>query len=121
MKTNTVHLLRLEAAAALMGSVAAYHYLNGSWPLFACLFLVPDLSMLGYLFNPRTGAWTYNTAHSYVVPAVLAAATFAWTAAFSPLWLVWFAHIAFDRLLGYGLKQDEGFGFTHLGTIGHTR
>ena len=32
--------------------------------------------------------------------------------------LIWLAHIGFDRLLGYGLKSTEGFGFTHLGRIG---
>jgi hypothetical protein len=29
------------------------------------LFLVPDLSMLGYLASPRTGAVVYNLAHGY--------------------------------------------------------
>ena len=32
--------------------------------------------------------------------------------------LVWAAHIGLDRTLGYGLKYDEGFGFTHLGRVG---
>ena len=32
--------------------------------------------------------------------------------------LVWFAHIGLDRALGYGLKYDAGFRFTHLGRIG---
>lgn len=32
--------------------------------------------------------------------------------------LIWIAHIGFDRTLGYGLKYDSGFKFTHLGRIG---
>jgi hypothetical protein len=28
------------------------------------------------------------------------------------------AHIGMDRALGYGLKYQKGFGFTHLGRIG---
>jgi Domain of unknown function (DUF4260) len=32
--------------------------------------------------------------------------------------VIWLAHIGFDRALGYGLKQPDGFGFTHLGRIG---
>ena len=32
--------------------------------------------------------------------------------------LIWFAHIGFDRMLGYGLKHGAGFRFTHLGRIG---
>ena len=41
---------------------------------------------------------------------------------FSPLILliamIWLAHIGFDRALGYGLKYERGFGFTHMGRIG---
>jgi len=32
--------------------------------------------------------------------------------------MIWLAHIGFDRALGYGLKYNAGFGFTHLGRIG---
>jgi hypothetical protein len=32
--------------------------------------------------------------------------------------VIMFSHAAFDRLLGYGLKYEEGFKFTHLGAIG---
>jgi hypothetical protein len=39
-----------------------------------------------------------------------------------PLWqlagVVLFAHIAMDRALGYGLKYEKGFRYTHLGKIG---
>ncbi len=43
----------------------------------------------------------------------------------SPLWqaagVILFAHTAMDRMLGYGLKYEKGFIFTHLGTIGPKR
>ena len=32
--------------------------------------------------------------------------------------LIWLAHCGIDRALGYGLKYQAGFGFTHLGRIG---
>ena len=32
--------------------------------------------------------------------------------------LIWAAHVGFDRALGYGLKYPDGFGMTHLGSIG---
>ena len=35
--------------------------------------------------------------------------------------LIWIAHIAFDRMLGLGLKYPEGFRFTHLGPVGRVR
>ena len=31
---------------------------------------------------------------------------------------IWVAHIGFDRVLGYGLKFEAGFGETHLGRVG---
>lgn len=112
-------VLRLESAAALAASLAAFHWLNGSWLLFALLFLLPDVAMLGYLAGRRIGAVAYNAAHTFLAPSLL---LLAGLAADRPLALeiaaVWFAHIAFDRMLGYGLKHAEGFNSTHLGRIG---
>jgi hypothetical protein len=30
---------------------------------YALLFFAPDLSMFGYMANPRVGSWTYNLVH----------------------------------------------------------
>jgi hypothetical protein len=38
-----------------------------------------------------------------------------------PLALIWANHIGVDRLLGFGLKYGDGFGFTHLGRVGRVR
>ncbi len=109
-------LLRAEAAIELTLAVWAYRHLGGSWTLFAALFLVPDLSMLGYLVDRRVGAWLYNFGHSYISPAVLAVAGFATAAPLlHALALIWAAHIGFDRLAGFGLKYKTAFGATHLG------
>ncbi len=99
----------------------AYGWLGASWWVSAALFLLPDLSMLAYLRSKRIGAIGYNLAHTYSTPAVMAAGQWAMSSQLSPLWLVWLAHIAFDRMLGYGLKESAGFGFTHLGPIGRTK
>ena len=32
-----------------------------------------------------------------------------------PFALIWANHVAVDRLMGYGLKFSNGFGWTHLG------
>jgi hypothetical protein len=37
-----------------------------------------------------------------------------------PLALIWFAHIGFDRLLGFGLKYPTRFKDTHLDPERHT-
>lgn len=112
-------LLRLEGLATLAAAAAAYDLVGGSWLLFALLFLLPDLAMLGYLAGPRAGALAYNLAHTYSLPALVAGAGLATgneTAIAAAL--VWVAHIGFDRALGYGLKYPAGFMATHLGAIG---
>ena len=113
-------LLRLEAVAALAGLAAWYQATSADWLMFAILFLVPDLGMLGYLAGRRFGAACYNAAHSSLGPvAVIAAAQV--DARLLPLALIWAAHVAFDRALGYGLKYGTGFGDTHLGLVGKRR
>jgi hypothetical protein len=112
-------LLRLEGLAVFAGMTLLYAVWDGSWWVYAILFLVPDLSFLGYLAGPRVGAVVYNAAHSYLAPMMLMVTGFSMA---SPLVLsiamIWLAHIGIDRALGYGLKYKTGFGFTHLGRIG---
>jgi hypothetical protein len=111
--------LRLEGAAAFATVAALYLHAGFSWPLFALLFLAPDLSMLGYLIGPRAGAAVYNVAHTTALALPLALAGFlAGEPAVLAVALIWIAHIGFDRALGYGLKYPSGFGDTHLGRIG---
>lgn len=112
-------LLRVEGLAVLLLSLHFYNELGGEWLLFALLFLTPDLSMLGYLSGPAAGAITYNLAHTYLFPCVLAAiGMMIGQPSLYPLALIWSAHIGFDRLIGYGLKYSTGFKETHLGRIG---
>jgi hypothetical protein len=114
--------LRLEGAAALASAMVAYSLLGGRWAVFALLFLLPDLSMLGYLAGRRAGAACYNAAHSYLGPALLAAFGLASNARGALLVAsIWAAHVGFDRLLGYGLKYGTSFGDTHLGHRGRGR
>jgi uncharacterized protein DUF4260 len=112
-------LLRLEGLFVFALSIALYGRLDGSWWLFAILFLAPDLSFLAYLAGPRAGAIAYNAVHTTIGPVVLALAGFL--ASYQPavaIGLIWLAHCGIDRALGYGLKYEAGFGFTHLGRIG---
>jgi len=112
-------LLRLEGAAAFAAALALYGHSGFSWPAFALLFLTPDLSMLGYLADSRTGANSYNLVHTYIAAVALSLAGFfgGVPVAFAG-GLIWIAHIGFDRALGYGLKYSTGFGDTHLGHLG---
>jgi Domain of unknown function (DUF4260) len=115
-------LLRLEGLTLFVGMTLLYGVWDGSWWVYAILFLAPDLSFAAYLADSRTGAIVYNAAHSYMAPVTMMTLSFALA---SPLWLsialIWMAHIGIDRALGYGLKYSAGFGFTHLGRIGKER
>lgn len=112
-------LLRLEGLALLGGALALYWRSGGDWKLFAILFLSPDLSFLGYLGGARLGALAYNAAHSTLGPLTLTALGLALHQPLAlGIALIWFAHVGFDRAVGYGLKYARGFAFTHLGKIG---
>jgi hypothetical protein len=112
-------ILRAEAAAVLSAAIVAYALCGASWWWFAALFLVPDVSMLGYLKDRGLGAALYNAGHTYVAPGLLAGfGLWAAEPAVQAVALVWIAHIGFDRMLGYGLKYRDAFHATHLGRFG---
>ncbi|MFZ2835946.1 MAG: DUF4260 domain-containing protein [Candidatus Saccharimonadales bacterium] len=92
---------------------------NFDWWWLPILFLVPDVSMAGYLLNPRVGAAIYNIGHSLIGPVILVAiyiATDNQIILFASL--IWLFHILIDRAFGYGLKHATSFKHTHLGHVG---
>jgi hypothetical protein len=114
-------LLRLEALLVLSATVLGYRLvLHGHWWFFAALFLVPDFSLAGYMqLDTRVAALLYNAIHSYLLPILLAFA--AWRLAdfrLGQIAAIWIAHIAFDRLLGFGLKFPQAFKPTHIQSAG---
>jgi hypothetical protein len=110
--------LRLEGLLLVAAASVLYFHSGFGALRFALLFLVPDLSLLGYLAGPRIGAAVYNSGHSTIGPLLLAAIGIVALPAALPYALIWLAHVGFDRALGYGLKYASGFRFTHLGTVG---
>ncbi|RUT95111.1 DUF4260 family protein [Mesorhizobium sp. USDA-HM6] len=114
--------IRLEWIAVAVAAIIFYKMTGVSWWLFALLILAPDLSMLGYLAGPRVGAIAYNALHILIAPLVLALAGVVLAGPITTaVAVVWIAHIAIDRALGYGLKLSTGFQDTHLGRIGRDR
>ena len=108
-------LLKAESLAILIGAIAFYARFEGNWLLFIVLLFAPDLSMLGYLAGPTVGRATYNAAHTYAVPVLLAVVgVLTESDGATEIGLVWTAHIGIDRALGYGLKYRTGFKDTHL-------
>jgi hypothetical protein len=112
-------LLRIEGLTLFIGMTMLYGVWGGSWWIYAVLFLVPDLSFIAYLAGPRTGATIYNAMHTYMLPLILSFAGFGLAMPLTlSIAMIWLAHIGIDRALGFGLKYDAGFGYTHLRRIG---
>lgn len=118
----TVRWIRADALAILAATLWAMFVTHGSWGWFFGLFLVPDLSMAGYLWGSRAGAITYNAGHMYAWPlALLASGVASHSAITTTIALSWIAHISFDHALGYGSKLPSTFDQTALGPIGARR
>ena len=102
-------------AAGLGVAVVLTH--NAGWWQFVFFAIAPDLTLLagaapglarGQL-HPRAVP-LYNAVHNFLAPAILVVVAFAlhangWMAGA----LAWTAHIAFDRSLGFGLRDAAGF------------
>ena len=105
-------MYRVEGAvvAAAAATLVVLGGFNWWWPL--ALFLVFDLSFVGYAINNRVGALGYNLVHNYAAPAGVLAAYCLLLAAgvdLRPWALVagcWFFHVGADRALGYGPRPS---------------
>lgn len=96
-----------------------FSLLDYTWWWFPALLLLPDLSMIGYAFGNRAGAWTYNIVHHRGVAVIVyLVGIYLNNTALQLVGVILFSHSCFDRMLGYGLKYEKGFKFTHLGEIG---
>jgi hypothetical protein len=112
-------LLKTEELAEALFALAVFTHLPYAWWVLPATFLLPDLSIAGYLAGPRAGAFCYNVAHHKAVAMAVGAS--GWLLGQPVLLLagtVLLFHSAFDRLLGYGLKYSSDFRDTHLGRIG---
>lgn len=114
-------VIKIEEAAI---TAVAIYFLTKYNPglsvwLWILLFFSPDLSMIGYLVNARTGALTYNLFHHRAVAIVLLATGF-WMHMdiLISIGLLLAAHSSFDRMLGYGLKFPDNFKHTSSGWMG---
>lgn len=112
--------LALEELAMLMLGIFVFSQLDFAWWWFLVLFFIPDFGMLGYLFNTKIGAFTYNLFHHRGLAILIWILGFyLQNEVFQLIGVILFSHVAFDRILGYGLKYEKGFKFTHLGEIGN--
>jgi hypothetical protein len=111
--------IKLEELGLLLLGIYLFNQLEYAWWWFLVLILVPDFSMIGYLFGNRIGAICYNIAHHRGIAIVVYfVGIYTSTTILQLLAVMLFAHSAMDRMLGYGLKYEKGFKYTHLGEIG---
>lgn len=108
-------MLRVEGLVLLLGALAMYALLGGSWVLFVVLLIVPDLSLLAYRVSAQAGATAYNVVHLYLLPVVLFAVGYALSAPLAmQIAAIWLAHIGMDRTLGLGLRYATEAKVTHI-------
>jgi Domain of unknown function (DUF4260) len=114
-------LIKLEELAEFVLGILIFSNLDFAWWYFPLLILTPDVGMLGYLINPKIGAWLYNFVHHKALGILILILGFYLENQIILLaGTILFAHAAFDRINGYGLKYEDSFQNTHLGKIGKT-
>jgi hypothetical protein len=113
------NLLKLEEVGQFLLSIILFNQLHYAWWVFPACILLPDLSMVGYLANPKIGAWLYNFFHHKLVAiSILILGFWLNNSVLSLTGIILFGHSAMDRAFGYGLKFNDNFKNTHLGLIG---
>lgn len=115
-------LLKLEEAAIFLFCIFLFSHLNFAWWWFPALLLLPDIGMIGYIISPKVGAFTYNLLHHRFVAALIAVYALNYgNDNWKLIAIIMFAHISFDRMMGYGLKHADSFNNTHLGMVGKNK
>ncbi len=114
---NTI--LKIEEGIQFLFGIYLFSLLPFAWWWFPVLILTPDIGMIGYLFGNKAGAFTYNLFHHKgIALAVYLLGVYLSSPICQLIGVILFAHSAMDRAVGYGLKYNKGFKFTHLGEIG---
>jgi len=112
-------VIKLEELGLFIFGIYLFSLLNYQWWWFPALILAPDLSMFGYVINPKIGAFLYNLFHHRgVAVLVYILGCYLGIEIVQLIGIILFSHAAMDRIFGYGLKYETGFKYTHLGEIG---
>jgi hypothetical protein len=113
------YLLKSEEVLIFALSLYVFHLFHFSWTWYFVFILMPDLSMLGYLINPRIGAHAYNFVHHKgLAVIVFITGMYLMNRELQFAGITLFSHSSMDRVFGYGLKFSDDFKNTHLGKIG---
>ena len=108
-------LIKLEEAFLFILSIYLFTILPYAWWWFPLLLFVPDLGMIGYVFNTKVGAYVYNIVHhraiSIIIYLIGSIITFP---VLQLIGIILFAHSSLDRVFQYGFKYIDDFKHTHL-------
>ena len=111
-------LIRIEEAALFILSYIFTIKIGYDWWMFLLLLLTPDISMIGYAFGTKSGAWLYDLFHHKALAIIIVLIGFTTNLPVAMLiGLVLFGHSSMDRVFGYGLKYTDDFKHTHLGWL----
>ncbi|MBF4492112.1 DUF4260 domain-containing protein [Flavobacterium sp. JLP] len=112
-------IIKLEELSLFVLGIYLFSLLNYEWWWFLALILAPDLSMLGYIFGNKSGAFFYNVFHHKGIAVIIYILGCYFKIEILQLsGIILFSHSSMDRMFGYGLKYETGFQDTHLGKIG---
>ena len=112
-------IIKLEEFGLFLFGIYLFNQLDYAWWWFLVLILTPDFSMIGYFFGNKSGAFLYNLVHHKgIAILVYFAGIYFSNNSIQLTGIILFAHSSMDRMMGYGLKYEMGFKFTHLGEIG---
>ena len=107
----------MAMAAIAINLLTIYDLGIPAW-LWIILFFAPDIGMLGYMINTKTGAFTYNLFHHKGVAIAIAAIGLVFNnEVMVAIGILLFGHSSFDRIFGYGLKFPDNFKNTHLAKL----
>ncbi|BFM43281.1 DUF4260 domain-containing protein [Flavobacterium sp. CFS9] len=112
-------ILKLEELGMFILGIYLFSLLNYQWWWFLVFILAPDFSMMGYAFNSKIGAFSYNLFHHKGIAIIIyILGCYLKIEYIQLIGIILFSHAAMDRFFGYGLKYQKGFKYTHLGEIG---
>ena len=99
-------------------SIYLFSLLDYAWWVYLVLILTPDIGMIGYAFNTRIGAFTYNLFHHKGIALLVGFVGVWWGISMLQLaGIILFGHASMDRMMGYGMKYPDSFKNTHLGQL----
>lgn len=109
------NIVKIEEGLLFIISIYAFSTLPFEWWWFLVLILLPDIGMLGYIFNNRLGAILYNIFHHKGIAIIIYfLGIYLHNDILQLVGIIVFGHASMDRLFGYGLKFEDSFKHTHL-------